>query len=141
MKQFNKTISVEVSVDSIANNLLSNMKEDFKHKELVVEAIIGSALEKGGLGYIYNSLNGFNNEINFQVGDAVISTDRTYLGTKDETGKVERNHQEIGPCSVKEINIYADRKLLVEYSTYNRSGEFVVEQEWVYHKNCSKASI
>ena len=77
MKKFNKTITVQVSVDSIAEKLFAEVNEKFAHRDMLVEAIIGSSNERQ-LGFIYNSLNGYSNEVNYTVGQQVICTDTIY---------------------------------------------------------------
>ena len=135
MKKFNKTISIEVSVDSIADNFLSQLNPDFKHKELLAEAVIGSALEKGNLGFIYNALNGYNNEINFQIGDKIICTSNAYIWNQE---KQKSEYTKIGECVVREVNVYSSSKLKVEYSYINKEGELITDIDWVNHTNCSK---
>ena len=78
MKRFNKTITVEIQVDSIAQQLLSTINPEFKHREELVESIIGTALNSNSMLYIYNSLNGFTNDINFAVGDTVFCEKKIY---------------------------------------------------------------
>lgn len=139
MKKFNQVITVEVSVDSIAEQLLKTMNPEFQHAEMLTEAIIGTALDKGTVGYIYNSLNGYTNDIDFKVGDVITCTEQTYgyvPDSEDNTTYTEKR-MPIGECKVIEINVYRDDKLLVEFSKRNSKGEFTTKQTWVYHKNCS----
>jgi hypothetical protein len=139
MKQFNKTISIEVSVDSIANMLLSNMKEDFKHKDIVVEAIIGAGVEKGGLSYVYNALAGFSNAINFAVGEMVVCKETAYVYQHNQE-KIQRSPRVIGDAKVIEINEFADRKVRVEFIGINSNGEPTTYEEWVSHTSCDKTA-
>ena len=103
LKKFNTVIKVEVSVDSIAEQLLSFMKPEEKHKELVTETIIGTLLHENRVGILYNALNGYTNEINFKEGDKIICTEIVNDYLIDNTTKTYRK---IGPCTVKEKNLY-----------------------------------
>lgn len=141
MKKFNQVITVEVSVDSIAEQLLKTMNPEFAHAEMLTEAIIGTSLDKGTVGYIYNSLNGYTNDIDFKIGDSITCSEQTYgyiqnLADENNTTFTEKR-MPIGECKVIEINVYRNDKLLVEFSKLNSKGESVKAQSWVNHKNCS----
>jgi len=139
LKQFNQVITVEVSVDSIAQKLLESMNVDFKHAELVTEAVIGSALHSGKLSYIYNALNGFTNDINFKVGDKVRTTKKAYMyKTPSSKERSSSEYATMDNCVVLEIDEYRDAKLLLEYDHYNRDETIVRKQEWVSHTECSQ---
>ena len=138
MKSFNQTITVQVEVDSIAKDFLASIKEDFKHRELLVESIIGSALEKGGLNYIYNSLHGYTGDIDFKVGDGVITSHREYRRIHVTE---ERKYSPIGWCKVVNINLYSDDKVQVEYTDINENGETFQVITWVSHLSCNKAPV
>lgn len=133
MKKFNQVITVEVSVDSIADLLLSSFKEDFKYKEATVEAIIGSALNSKKIGYIFNSLNGYSNDINYIVGETVNCSKQ--VSVRKEVG-VERSYQAIGECKIISIDLYAENKLEVEYNSYTQNGELVKDSLFVNHETC-----
>lgn len=145
MKQFNQVISIEVSVDSIANNLLSQFKEDFKHKELVTEAIIGRALavDNGMLSTVFNALNGFDGSINFQIGDVVRPKELYAYGywTPESIEKGSSVHAYIESAKVVDINLYSDKKLKLEYSVPQKDGKFKTETEWYSHRKCDKIPL
>jgi hypothetical protein len=134
MRQFNKVISVEVSVDDIANQLLSTIAADFKHRELVAETIIGTSLEKGTLGYLYNSLNGYTNEINFFAGDRISCKSRE----RREYVEGEMKWAEIGDCDILEVNPYAQNKLYVRWFDVKQDGTPTERTQWVDHLKCSR---
>ena len=142
MKKFNKVITIEVAVDSIAEQLLSTLSPDFKHRELVVEAIIGTGVDKNTLSYVYNAMNGFSPEIDFKVGDIVMSEHTEYM-YKTEDSRVKGNSQSeaIGQCKVINIDLYTKDKLQVEYVYYNRAGTTEPKTAWVKHTNCSKIPV
>ena len=53
MKSFNKTITVEVSVDDIATKLLNTISDSFPHREMLVETIIATGLQASSLNYLF----------------------------------------------------------------------------------------
>lgn len=139
MKKFNQVINVQVSVDSIAESFLSTISMDEKHRELIAEAVIGSALEKGTLSYIHNALNGYSNSINFEVGDTV-SFERYYRKNKEQQERKEHTIQ----ATVVDVNPYSDLKvkLHLEYEEYSYGEQNKVNQdEWVSHLKCSKIPV
>ena len=131
MKKFNKTITVEVEVDAIAEMLLKSMAPDYKHGEMLTEAIIGTSLEKKTIGLIYNSLNGYTNDINFKVGDVVSSDEDTHYSyaqmpvespaNPELAQQTKWQHKNVPTvnATVVDINVYADKKLQVEYDVYD----------------------
>lgn len=140
MKKYNKTITVEVSVDAIAEHLLNSMDKEFKHKENVVEAIIGPALEKGTLSYIYNALYGYNNGLNFAVGEEVMCTTKEYMSYQEGDG-LKEGYREIGKVTILEIGEYKDKKLLVQYVYTDSNGKNTQKEMWVRHTSCSKIPV
>ena len=136
MKKFNKIITVEVSVDSIANLLLQSLAPDFKHKELVAEAVIATSLESNNLSYVYNALNGYSAEIDFKLGDEVMCSEKEYQYANGEQSRVE-----LGLCKVIAINLYVSNKLTVEYQYQCKDGSFKTETRHVNHTNCNKIQI
>jgi hypothetical protein len=145
MKNFNQSIKVEVSVDSIAKQLLDNMNPEFKHNELVVETLIGRMLtsDKQGISMLYNSLNGYNQEINFEVGNTVKPTDLnkySYWDTNAEGERV-RSSKNIETAEVVEVNPYRDNKIKIAYVTFDSRGNEVIVTEWVNHTTCDKVGI
>lgn len=143
MKQFNQNIQVQVSVDSIANKLLSTMKEEFEHRDMLVEAIIGSALNSGTLLYIYNALNGFGNEINFQVGQIVECTKNIYRNAPvpgvDNPWKSQ--YVPIGTCEIVEIDLYRSDKLRVHYCYELENGNTKEDSMWVEQTTCDGSDL
>lgn len=89
MQKFTEVIKVEVEVESIHQQLLSTFPEDYKHKEILAHAIIGSSLSANKLGFIYNALNGYSSEIDFNVGDEIIcSAEEKGFGRTKEQKKL-----------------------------------------------------
>lgn len=135
MKKFDQVITVEVSVNSIAEHLLSVIDPQFKHADMLAESIIGTSLEKGTLGYLYNSLNGYGNDINFKKGDKVICTETT-LTHIPKDGALVQEWVKIGECEVDEVDIYRSDKLKVRYNKVNKQGESYIDDKWVDHNRC-----
>ncbi len=132
MKSFNKVITVEVSVDTIANNLLETIHDSHPHREMIVETIIGSA-NVHQLGLLYNSLNGFTNEINFKIGDIIVPKDIKAYGYWE--GKDQpQSYNFVQEAKIIEIDIYAKDKIKIEYILPNGKG--VKESKWISHIGC-----
>jgi hypothetical protein len=139
MKSFNKVIQVEVSVDTIAHNLLETMHDSFPHREMVVEAIIGSA-SNHQLGLLYNSLNGYTNDINFKVGDMIVPKDIKAYGYWDGVVQSE-SYRSILEAKIIEIDIYAQDKIKIEYAIPNSKGEFKPATKWISHIGCEQVVL
>lgn len=125
MKKFNKEIQIRVEVDQIAEQLLSTFPDDYKHREILTETIIGNLLQTNeGVTQLYNSLNGHSNDINFKEGDIIISSRDVTYDCKSGKNTILR---------VKEVNPYATSKLYVEY--YNDAGK--LRETWINHRYCT----
>lgn len=141
---FNKTISIEVDVDDIHKKLMGTFPEDYKHKEMLSHAIVGSAMEHGGIGFIYNALNGYTNDVDFGIGEVINCTSkdrREYTPSVEEPlAKARRDMKEIGACEIVAINLYSRNKILVKYQQ-DAAFPFGGAEEvtaWVDHKTCTK---
>jgi hypothetical protein len=146
MKKFNESIQIEVSVDTIANMLLNSMKDDFKHRELVAESIVGRMLaeDKSALSKLYNSLNGYLDEINFSVGDVVVPSSLTAYGywePADENGVKTSSRKSVPSAVVKEINTYARSAIKLEYQIPKKDGTMDTETTNIHHTDCKKIVI
>jgi hypothetical protein len=139
MRKFNRNITIQVSVDLIAKNLLEQFKDDFKHKELVVETIVGRALntDVNMLSFISNTLNGYDITIDFQVGDIVAPDDLFIYGHWGGVGEKE-SRQQIKSATVVGINLYADSKLQLEFEVPGYDGSMKLEKQWYAHTRCAK---
>ena len=138
LKKFNQQIQITVEVDSIAEKLMGTFPCDYKHKEELTETIVGSMMSSGHIGYLYNSLNGFNNEIDFKVGDKVVCEAKKWTHVPTAEGKFSEEQQSIGECEVVEVNLFSIDKLCVRYNKVNSRGETVTNTNWVNHKKCTK---
>jgi len=160
---FNQTIEIKVDVDSIYKKMMDTLPEDYKHKEILAHAIVGSAVRNGGIGYIYNALNGFTNDIDFRVGDQVICTaeERTegydanledVYGTplKREFAEAVSEYKPnwktrqvaIGKCVVKEVDMYGENKLIVTFDNWNHYDKKNKPYDMaVDHKKCTRVSM
>lgn len=139
LKKFNQQIQVTVEVDSIAEKLMETFPGDYKHREELTETIVGSMLTSGHIGYLYNSLNGFNNDIDFQIGDKVMCEAKKWTNVPNATGdKFVEEQQPMGEAEVININLFSDNKLCVKYTKVNSRGETISDTNWVSHKKCTK---
>lgn len=160
MPKLNKTMTITVDGDTIMKRVLELLPEDFKHREVLAHAIVGSGMESGNIGYIYNAISGFTNDIDFEFGNIVMCSElgayEEYdANVYDEDGskinpliqftpvdgyepKRKYRRIELGKCKVVDINLYADNKLQVEFSTVdNYTGKKRKDMKWVNHKKCS----
>ena len=155
LHDFTGVIKIEIEVNSIYEKLKSEFPEDYKHRELLAHAIIGSAEENGGLSTIYNALNGYDQTINFEVGDTVICTEdnreekydanlEDEEGIKTPTVQTQEPNWKyriipIGNCKIVDINIYKRGKIKVEFMSQGRYDKSpVLKEQWVNHKYCTK---
>jgi len=106
MRKFNKTLTIEIEVDVVAEQLLQVVSEDFKHREILVEAIIGHThTNPYKMGSIYQALNGFVKQVDFEPGDKVCG-DTTFHYTKEPGG--ERKWQKSEWAEVEAINLFGN---------------------------------
>lgn len=142
MKTYNKQIQITVELDSIAQSLHSVMNHEFKHVDSVVEAIIGrldSTNDQLGMTVLYNALNGYNNEINFEVDDIIICSDKVYAYWSPESIINKRSeYKAIGEARVVGVDIYANDKLTIEYKEPLEDGTLKTKTIKVKHTSCSK---
>jgi hypothetical protein len=166
MPAFNKTIQIELDVDTINERVLDLLPEDYKHREVLSHAIVGAAMAAGNLTYLCKALHGYTNEIDFKVGDEVICTEKdrpdyydAHQQNEDGSLRVpaldptdeeyepnwKRRMVAIGKCRIIDIELYKDNKLQVEYEWQSRQhgGTFKTERstEWVSHKNCTRVPL
>ena len=162
LPKFDEVIKIEVEASMIFDKLQASFS-GFKHADILAHAIVGNALDKGGIGYIYNALNGMDNFIDFQVGDIIHCTDKDRNERYDAKQETEDGQLivdapdkedslyapkwswrkiEIGECKVTEINLYTTNKLKIEFMGYNSYGRDkdteTMQYEVVNHKNCTK---
>lgn len=160
MPKFNKSIEIQVDTDAIMDKLLGLLPENYKHREVLAHAIVGSAVENGTIGYIYGPLNGYTNDIDFKVEDVVFCTEEeryemydaniykedgskvnpnvAFTPTEDYKPDMKRRRVRIGRCRVIGIDLYAKNKLRVEYeSVGSYSSKKEKREAFVNHKNCT----
>lgn len=135
MKSFNKTITVEVSLDSIAQNMLGKMDKSVINASEIIETILETIpLEK--VQYLYNSLNGFSNEINVKVGEKYYCNHLLYQPHHPLIKKEGRtdSYIAIGNCIVTDVNLYSNDKVEVECDFW-RKNDIQKERFWVRHQS------
>lgn len=131
MKKFNKTINIEVEVDAIAQQLLGVMSADSKHKEVIVEAIIGTGLHNSSLNVIYNALNGHRPSVNFELGEHVICSQKTWKDSSREP---------IGECLICDIDEYSGY-LTVSFDISKDPAKPNIESRNVPMSSCDKIPV
>ena len=109
LPKFDQVITIEVSVASIYDKLVSTFPEDYKHKEALAHAIIGTTKDNGSIAHIYNALNGYTNAIDFQIGDEIdcgVKSRRVVTSTPGETApNISRKVESIGFCKIVDIDM------------------------------------
>lgn len=142
MVKFNESIRITVEVNTIAEMLLAQMSADFKHKEIVVESIIGRALasDKSALSRLYNALNGHIPSIDFSIGDMVVPENVTPYAywSKDDAGVLQRSSKKIVAAKIVEIDLFKDQNIRVEYEAPLRDGTMETSSTWINHTDCKK---
>ena len=145
LPKFDQTIEIKVSVDSIYQKLLSTFPEEYKHKEILAHAIVGTSKDNGAIGYIYNALNGYPNVVDFKKGDQVVCNLKQKRRTWSESAapgvksEVKRETVVIGDCEVIDVDLYGENNLKIEFQQDNYDGtKKEMMQIWVNHKTCAE---
>jgi hypothetical protein len=125
--------------------LVATFPEDYQHREILAHAIIGT--NKSNLSYIYNALNGYTNDVDFSIGDEVMCTsedryERVEEAVVAQDAKPKYKEVAIGKCKVVAIDMYSDRKLQVEFMSWDRyNHKQETKKVWVNHKKCTQAAL
>jgi hypothetical protein len=131
LKKFNKEIQIIIEVDQIAEMLLAKMDSNATHKELIVETIISSMMHSPkNLTPLYNSLNGWENELEWKVKDEVmVKFEDLHVswGHKNYAGKFDM----LIKCQIVSIDIYKSQEIEVQFTYLNREGDDLVGREWI----------
>lgn len=155
---FEEVIKIEVPVQSIYEKLMEQFPNDYKHREILAHAIIGGT---PNLSYLYNAMNGYTNDIDFEVGDIVMCTEESRKERYDANIENEKGERAavvsveadtkpnwryrdvaIGRCKVIKINLYQSDKLVVEFEGWNRYNNRVETMTTsVNHKTCTKVPV
>lgn len=134
LKKFNQSISVEIEVDAIANQLQSLFKDEANFSNLVVEAIIGRALSRDTvlLGKLMSAMNGYSKEIGLCIGEKYPIKNLTDWGywTPESKEKKDTCRGDISAVTVVDINEYSDEPVKVQYEVPTLTGIKSVER-WI----------
>jgi hypothetical protein len=134
LKKFNQTISIEVEVDAIANQLQAMFKDDANFSNLVVEAIIGRSLSKDTvlLSKLMSAMNGYSKEIGLWIGEKYPVKNLTDWGywTQESKEKKDTVRGEVLSVTVVDINEYSDEPVKVHYDLPTLTGTRVAER-WI----------
>ena len=124
LKKFNQSIQITIEVDQIAKMLLSKMGADATHKELIVETVIGSMMHSPkGLTPLYNSLNGWENELDFQEGQEVMVKYRDLCCPwAHEAYRIDK-YDMLVKCKIGSIDVFRGREIELEYIYLNEEGK------------------
>jgi hypothetical protein len=134
MKKFNQTVSVEVEVDAIANQLLSQMKDSAK-SEIVVQAIIGRMLSQDvkALGHLHTALMGYKRDISHMVGTRYFIKNLEVWGywTPESIEKNDTVRGSINTAKVIAVDEYADDPVCIEFEIPQKDGTWKTETRWI----------
>lgn len=139
MKKFNQEINFSISVDYVAEMLLNNMAPDAKHRELIVETLIGRMLatDIDGIGMLATSIMGIKRNLNFSINEEVMCDEKYYRHDTKEYIKY-------GKCVISEIKEYADVPIRVKFKSLVMEKGDLVEKEresWVSLNTITKIPI
>jgi hypothetical protein len=143
MKRFNKTIGIEIAIDMIAKHVLDAMSPDFKHREILTEAIISTGMHSGTLGHVLGAATGYKMELNYEVGDEIICSEKgrtSSIRRGDDGIMTEYEKVTIGLCTVVEIDTYRPSKMVCvkfEQDHWHSDRKEEVKM-WVDHLSCDK---
>jgi hypothetical protein len=134
LKKFNQSISIEVEVDAIANQLQAMFKDDANFSSLVVEAIIGRSLSRDTvlLSKLMSAMNGYSKEIGLSVGESYSIkpfTDWAYW-TQESKEKKDTVRGEVLSVTVVDINEHSDEPVKVHYDLPTLTGTKLAER-WI----------
>lgn len=145
LKVWNESIKVEVSLDMIAAKLKDSFKADNPHTNLLTNTIMGVAKTTNKLSYIYNAVNGWEDKLNFKVGQFVTTTEgsKSYhykLAAKVEPNDPDKWEQDrsapIIGGKVIEIDEFRDGgKIHIAYTRVDNYGKADHTDVWVNHPN------
>lgn len=142
MKRYNQTVNMNVEVDAVAQKMLSTIDPQFPHKETLTEAIIGFALDKDVVAHVYQALNGYVPTCDFNIGDTVICTERTYqYKTPESRENRDSERSELGLSTVVDINLYANEPIKVEYDYHSLDGSTSKHRQWVKTDKCQHTAV
>lgn len=142
LKEYKEVIKVEISVNDIADELLSKMNPENNGNELIVETLIDNLRHSPeGLGQLYNSLYGRATNIDFKVGDIVECSRQTYAyRTEKDINSNKTSYDELGVVKILEVDMAATEKVRVEYHVYNNQGVPLKQEMWVKHTTLNHTS-
>lgn len=141
LPKFNKSIKIDVDVDTVYEKLRGEFPEDYKHRDILSHAIIGTAVEENTLLFIFNALNGYPATLDFAIGETIECLEETKaVWNEGVNGEWVSQTAEVGICTVVEINPYTKwNKVKVKYEQRkHKSYELEVVEKWVSHKKCTK---
>lgn len=145
MKNYNKSFSVEITANMIADKLMSNLdpKLTQDRAEKFVDCIIGPMCANDnthGMKHLYYGLFDLDMEApKFKEDDHLICSKKIYnnvlVKNKDEDiteATYEQNYEKMGECALVGFDPYRkDTKYQVAYPYTERNGTVTTKHEWV----------
>lgn len=144
MKKYNQSIQITVELDSIAQQLLNSFHPEHPHRELLVDTIIGNMRqETRQITQLYNSLNGFTNDIDFVVGQKLEVKVNALVGDYylHESWKKDGTEPRTTlTATIVEVDVYRENKLKVSFEYMDRRGNMDDSTTWLNHTSDSIVS-
>ena len=132
MKKFNKTTSVEMSVDAIAEMFLGSQHFLFDNRETFIESIIGTCIEKGTLGTVLMGFMGVVPECPLSVGQDVWCSNSVWdYHTENSRELGNSESREVGNAIIIEVNAYARECYKIQFTKTKSSGTQYLSEDWV----------
>jgi len=132
MKKFNKNVSVDMSVDVIAEMFLNSQAFLFENKETFIETIVGTCLEKGTLGIVLGGFLGVVPKCNLAIDTVVHCTKKVYdYSTEESRENQDTVIREIGEATIIEHNPYAKECYKIVHARYKIDGSIYWADQWV----------
>lgn len=132
MKKFNKTTSVDMSVDAIAEMFLGSQHFMFDHRETFIETIIGTCIEKGTLGTVLMGFMGVLPECQLEVGQEVWCSNTVWdYHTENSRELGNSESREIGLATIIDVNPYARECYKIQFTKTKSSGTQYLSEDWV----------
>lgn len=142
MKKFNKTASVDISVDAIAEMFMNSQAVNFTNAETFIEAIIGTSLEKGTLGIIIAGFMGVLPKCELPINSNVYCSHSVWdYHTESSIEHGNSESRDIGNCTIVDVNPYAKECYKIQFTRTRSNGKTYTDVMWVPINSVTVAEV